>query len=316
MKAFGQGTFSCFCEELQVKLIARNFKDDSLWWMFHGPLLTLLVAFIPVGSAQTVDSYTELQRHIQLIGPLLLEESADTQWEIKDAQLESGVDFFPDDGSVSSSRRLEDIQGSDKFVVFRLLGVPYLLKDVSLQQWFAPYVRDMAERGIVSGYRDSTGVPTGMFGPERSVTMEELAKMALEASHLDKSVCPITARNPLAKDRWSAEYLSCAEYYSFAAYSDGTVDPSRPATRAEVVMTVLQSFGVQLQDMTAQDVIFTDVSPATIFASAIKTAAAAGIVSGFIDERGNSTGLFGPEKTVNRAEVSKILSLALQIYSK
>jgi hypothetical protein len=95
--------------------------------MFHGPLLTLLVAFIPVGSAQTVDSYTELQRHIQLIGPLLLEESADTQWEIKDAQLESGVDFFPDDGSVSSSRRLEDIQGSDKFVVFRLVVALILL---------------------------------------------------------------------------------------------------------------------------------------------------------------------------------------------
>ena len=50
--------------------------------------------------------------------------------------------------------------------------------------------------------------------------------------------------------------------------------------------------------------------------SAIKTAAMDGIVSGDTDAKGTLTGAFGPERPINRAEVSKILSVAIQVYRK
>ena len=49
-------------------------------------------------------------------------------------------------------------------------------------------------------------------------------------------------------------------------------------------------------------------------ANAIETAANDGIVSGYADAEGNATGLFKPLDFVNRAEVAKMITLALQVY--
>ena len=59
-----------------------------------------------------------------------------------------------------------------------------------------------------------------------------------------------------------------------------------------------------------------DVTDSTLFSSAIFTAYADRIVSGETDASGNPTGYFFPERPVNRAEVAKIVSLALQVYGK
>jgi hypothetical protein len=50
------------------------------------------------------------------------------------------------------------------------------------------------------------------------------------------------------------------------------------------------------------------------FASAIETASDKGIVSGYKDQDGNATGMFGPLDLVNRAAVSKIVVNALRVY--
>ncbi len=234
-----------------------------------------------------------------------------------DMQLESTDEFFPNSGgSSSSTRRLVDPIVESRFVIFRLDGVPYELKDVPVTAWFAPYVRDVAERGIVSGYRSALGVPTGIFGPERNVSIEELAKMSVEAAKINRGPCSVKPKNVAAEKSWSALYITCAELNGFAVYADGTVNILRPATRAEVVMTVLQAFGVALRETAPTGPKLKDVTASTLFSSAIFTALQDGIVSGFADAAGNPTGFFGPEKFVNRAEVSKIISLAVQVYGR
>lgn len=233
--------------------------------------------------------------------------------EDNDLKMETSAELFPDDGTPIAAERGGELEEFSDFVQFRIDGVPYVFKDVPVIAWFAPYVRDVAERAVVSGYRDANGVPLGIFGPERNVTLEELAKMAVQASKTDLSACPEVPLNPKAKGQWSAPYVSCAEQQAFAVYADGAVDLKRNATRSEVVITVLQAFGRSVNDQTVTS--FKDVNSSTPFGTAIGQAVADGIVSGYTDQAGNPTGLFGPMNPVNRAEIAKIISRSISIYA-
>ncbi len=279
--------------------------------LFASSLLALVL--LP-SSTLALSPATELTRELDAVEPALAADLEDADTDAAELRLEASTEFFPDDGTELGDR--QEVEGSDTYVTFRLGDVPYLLHDVPLTAWFAPYVRDMTERGIVTGYRSSQGIPTGVFGPERNVSLEELAKMSVEAAGLDRASCPGIPNNPVAEKSWSASYVACAESHAFAVYADGTVDVRRAATRAEVVMTVLQAFGAQVLELTDAEKIFTDVTPSTLFAGAIKTAVQGGIVSGYVDAQGKLTGQFGPSRPINRAEVSKILSIAIQVYKK
>lgn len=95
-------------------------------------------------------------------------------------------------------------------------------------------------------------------------------------------------------------------------YADGSVDLLRPATRAEVVVTLLQAFGVELVAIDATP--FADIDSSTEFRSAILRAHEDRIVSGYADAEGNPTGRFGPLDAVNLAEVAMIVILARELY--
>jgi len=230
-----------------------------------------------------------------------------------DIESESSAELFPqrrDEDLVEGIRSAAQEEGV--YVTVRVNGVPVALEDVQSSSWFAPYVRDMAERGIISGYRDSEGQPLGVYGPGDNVTVEQLAKIAMESSHVPITECQGTLKNKSAKGNWSQEYILCAEDLGWALFSDGSVNVGRAASRSEVVVTMLQAFDAELRDATGT--VFNDVTRVTEFAVAIETAARQGIVSGYSDERGNPTGMFGPLNPVNRAEVAKIASLVLHVY--
>ncbi len=260
------------------------------------------------------DAYGDLQSALNGIRAGIELDLKDLEADAAEMEVESRDEFFANDGQSFSSRRSGN-EANATVVTFRIGGVPYLLNDVPLTAWFAPYVRDVAEKGIVSGYRNAEGVPLGMFGPERSVSIEELAKMAVVAAGIDPATCG-EPKNLGAQKSWSAQVIACAERNNFAVYGDGTVGVTRPATRAEVVMTLLQAFGVQLQDLDPARPLFIDVSASTLFSAAINTAVRDGIVIGYTDAKGKLTGLFGPEKPVNRAEIAKMLSIAIQLYAR
>ena len=200
------------------------------------------------------------------------------------------------------------------FLTIRVGAKEVVLRDVPLKEWFAPYVRYIAELQLVSGYRDAQGVPTGEFGPADPVTLEQVAKVAVLAAGIDATACPLPPQNLSASGAWSASYVSCAEARGWAVYSDAATDLRRPATREEVVMTILQAFKKEFDADTAT-IPFTDVEKTSMFAPAIAKAAGDGIVSGYTDSQGRLTGLFGPTNNVTRAEFSKIVSISLQLYA-
>lgn len=247
-----------------------------------------------------------------LQGELDADADADVWMRAEEEDLASDA-LVPEEeeGTGSSSSAREDPFAGSAFVVIRVDGIPVELTDVARDAWFAPYIRAIAEEGIVSGYRDPENRPLGLFGPGDDVTIEQLAKIAVQASGLSTIACP-TLKNRAAENRWSSTIIACAEGAGWTVFSDGAVAVDRPATRAEVVVTLLQAFEEPFEHLGGD--LFNDVNSTTAFGAAIEAAARSGMVAGYTDADGNPTGLFGPTNSVNRAETAKMVTLAMQLF--
>jgi hypothetical protein len=201
---------------------------------------------------------------------------------------------------------------TDSFVSVVIKGVTVVFRDVPVVAWYAPYVRTVAEKGIVNGYNDAAGNPLGLYKPQANVSVEELAKMVVMLSGGIGADCPALSRNATASGSWSVPYMACAEARTWTVYSDGTVNAKRFATRAEVIATVFQAF--KKQPVAATGNVFKDVPSSVQFAAMIEQAKTDGLINGYTDVNGNPLGTFGPSDPVTRGELAKILTLADTLY--
>ena len=141
-----------------------------------------------------------------------------------------------------------------------------------------------------------------------------IKKIAVVIAGIQLDTCLAETSNLTARGSWSVRYVACAESKQWSLYSDGTVDVKRPATRAEVVGLILEAFQVPMQQWSGSGSLFIDVDASTQYTPAIVTAVLNGIITGYADANGNLTGAFGPQNPINRAELAKMLSIALQKY--
>ncbi|WP_052409932.1 S-layer homology domain-containing protein [Paenibacillus durus] len=81
----------------------------------------------------------------------------------------------------------------------------------------------------------------------------------------------------------------------------GAFSPSKSVTRAEFAALITRALGLEAVDGTAD---FKDVNPSKWYAGAIRTASAAGLISGYPD------GTFHPDSPITRQEIAAILSMA------
>lgn len=209
-------------------------------------------------------------------------------------------------------RERETEPDQQEFVSVMVDGVDVTLRDVPQNTWFTPFVFRAAKLNIVSGYKNERGEPSGEFGPDRPVTIGELAAMTQRAAGLHPEDASGIPENRSAQGTWAAPFVAYAEQNGWTVFADATVDIGRPATRGEVVMTLLQAFDIPLR--WAKGGMFTDVTARTVFAAAVETAAGDGLVGGYVDEEGELTGLFGPADGVTRAQAAKILITAIDTY--
>ena len=272
-----------------------------------GSVLTVVVS--PITFAETEFDFLpdDLKLLEEEIGDI---ENSESNLD-EDLEYEQDLEIFPGREEDDTGLTVPDLK-EGTHVTVKVGNWDVALTDVPVDQWFAPYVQDMAEKGVISGYKDAVGVMLGLYGPADSVTIEQIAKIAVEASGVDQSKCALPTKNKSAVGTWSEVYIACAEHYGWSIYSDGSVDLYRKATRAEVVTTVLQAFGRDFEMGTGN--LFEDVTSTMQVRYAIETAALDGIVGGYTDVYGEPTGFFGPYDPVNRAETAKIVSLAIQVY--
>ncbi len=278
-------------------------------------LLTFASSLVFLSSASAVPSapWDALRDDVNVWEREEMILDGDMRAEGQDEAFHMAKDLFPPvkEGAASSEAVSSAFVSSRPTVLSILVeGESVQLQDVPLDAWFAPYIQSIAERSLVSGYRDDAGRLTGFFGVGDFVTIGQLAKVLVRSADID--ICSDSPNNRSAFGHWSAPYVSCAESGKWTLFMDGSLDVERPATRAEVVGTLLQALGVKPAD--AVETSFVDVRPSTPFADAIAQAQKNGIVSGYRDAQGNALHRFGPFDAVTRAEFAKMVVRGLEEY--
>ena len=109
--------------------------------------------------------------------------------------------------------------------------------DVSLGDWYAPYVAFAQKYGIASGY------PDGTFRPEQPVSRAELVKLL---SAFFPQMAGTVSFPDVPADHGAADVISFAAGQGWVSgYPDGTFQPARSISRAEAVKLVNQALGRQ-----------------------------------------------------------------------
>lgn len=177
--------------------------------------------------------------------------------------------------------------------------------DVPKDAWFTPYIETVARRGIITGYKDSNGSFTGLFGPGNPVTLGELSKISHVFGDVDPQFAKGDLLNKSATGKWFATFIVSAEQRGWGVFQNSQQELSQPATRGQVVATLLQ-----VMDTPAawpKGGVFDDVKRNTPFAGAIETAASLKLVSGVNSGKDEKSSNFAPLAPITRAELSKLL---------
>jgi plastocyanin len=188
-------------------------------------------------------------------------------------------------------------------------GQTVTFADVPQSAWFATYVRESAQLGIVTGYRDDKGKLTGRFGPSNNITIAEALKIAVEGAGYDEEAYSSTVSSGV--DHWSSAYVSVAKSDGFEVIDERT-HLDRPATRAQVAALFTSAFDVDTETPIGNN--YDDVSANTEFGYSIEALTRDEVVSGDTDIEGQATGTYRPNEYINRAEVAKMVITARDAY--
>lgn len=222
---------------------------------------------------------------------------------VKDGRISLSISVSCD--ALPDTDQGKDEQKSADYVTVTVNGKAMTFVDAKSTEWFAKYVANVVKTGIMSGYNDAAGNPLGTFGPGDQVTIAQLAKIAHKIADIDEAKILVPAKNKKAAGQWYERFVASAEQSWWEVYRDGRVDPNRPATRGEVIATLLRALDVP--KVWAHGKTFGDVLPTTPYADAIETAAADKLIDA-------TTGNFRPNDPINRAEMAKLVTLAAEIY--
>ncbi|MEK7590631.1 MAG: S-layer homology domain-containing protein [Patescibacteria group bacterium] len=192
-------------------------------------------------------------------------------------------------------------------------GETVFFTDVPQSAWYATYIFDAAKTGIISGYNDESGQPLGRFGPENPVTIAEIAKIAHKLAGINERGAG-RPENAAAENQWYASYIASAERLDWLLFQDTALELNRPATRGEVIVTLLQALDLPLEWPKGD--LFSDVHRRTTYAAAIETAARAEIVAGSLPEGSAGLPQFRPTAPINRAEIAKIVTILMEVREK
>ncbi len=164
------------------------------------------------------------------------------------------------------------------------LVLPRKFPDVSPQSWYAAYVNDLTDRGILNGYEDGT------FRPRSSVTWGEALKLILRAAGFPERSAP-------EGGHWASGYRSFAVGRQYIAY--GSVnDLNAVITRDEI--SALCAAALELRGSETGASPFDDTeAPDTV------ALYEAGILEGSLED---GKRLFKGSDNITRAEISAVLA--------
>jgi subtilisin family serine protease len=170
--------------------------------------------------------------------------------------------------------------------------------DVPPSHWAASYIQWFYCRGYVSGYGNNR------FGPDRFTSRAQFAKMIV----LSENWPLVTPATPSFVDVpsafWAYAYIETARAHGVVSgYADGTFEPVSNITRGQLAKILVQSQGwTPIQPARPT---YSDVGPDHWAFGWVETVYRHRVASGYSD------GSFRPRQYVTRAQLSKMLYLAV-----
>ncbi|MBD3328864.1 hypothetical protein GF340_06235, partial [Candidatus Peregrinibacteria bacterium] len=160
--------------------------------------------------------------------------------------------------------------------------------------WSEKYIRDLYDQCVTKGYSNGT------FRPDNQITRVELLKMALSAKGIEPANCyDNDCGTPfLDIQAWESGWVKAAYDRGIVKGNGESFRPNDPVNRAEAVKIILETYGEN--GLSNDSSSFDDVS---------------GWSTGYIEKaykirliNGTGNGKFSPEKSMTRAEASKVLA--------
>lgn len=176
--------------------------------------------------------------------------------------------------------------------------------DVPPDAWFFPYVQELVEDGVVDSNFDN-------YRPADLVNRAEMAKLAIEASGIPLETASAAPFNDVPLGQWYTNYVYTAEkngvvsgYKNESGALTGFYGPGNNLNRAEASKIIVNAFALP-EDMSGAP-HFPDVKSSDWFYIFVESNFNAGVVNGYPD------GSFRPANPINRAEIAKMVSLAME----
>ncbi len=196
--------------------------------------------------------------------------------------------------------------------IFMVLGVipgfafSATFTDVPANAWEAPYVYDLVERGILSGYGDGT------FGPRDTVKRAEYAKMLVGITETPTGSSISSAYTDVPTWEWYFPYV-CASHDFISGFTDAsgvlTFKPENDATREVVTVALIKALGIDLSKYTdPTGYLSSRFSDVDTISTHNRVYIAAAVDKGYIT--GDTEGTFRGQDSIIRAEVVAVLCRA------
>lgn len=171
--------------------------------------------------------------------------------------------------------------------------------DVQSDNWAYEHIGYLFCRGIISGYGD------GNFRPNSNTTRGQFTKMLVLGMGWNLYNPYFATFTDVDPGSPYYQYIETAHLRDvIGGYSDGTFRPNTPITRAQTAKMLVTAKGWQPTSPGLEH--FWDVPNTSWAYGYIETAYTKGVISGY------SSGFFKPELEVTRAQLSKMLTLAMQ----
>lgn len=174
--------------------------------------------------------------------------------------------------------------------------------DVSSNAFYAKAVNELASKGIIGGYSDGT------FQPNKLVTRAEAAKILAFDLGLTSNQGISNFSDVNENDWFFQPVTALAQAGGISGYEDGTFQPNKTITRAEMASLIVKAYGLKADASASTP--FTDVAVTSWYAGAVQTLYANKVTSGK-----GSVNTFAPNDSVTRGEMAVFVQRASQLKS-
>jgi hypothetical protein len=202
--------------------------------------------------------------------------------------------------------------------------------DLSSDHWAYKYIEFLkkiklieTDEYILNGYSINASATTAEVGPDNNIKRYELIKMVLNANCIPVRE-DISSENgqvfsDISRDLTDDEGTNFAKKVMYTALDEGIISgysedfsarPWNDVNRAEAMKIILKAAGIDVEGAATD--AFNDVGEQDWFREYVAYAYKKGIVKGYSDD----PGYFHPERTMTRAEASKVIALAMPLSNK